>query len=422
MPRRGLTVDPYHELIFLRGMVIAGGVAYLLWYLFLRWQMPTAFNPLGSRLAVVAVFGTLAAASVVPWVAQRLQTGFYGALALLTLHFYYLFMNNAPDINWTVGTYITILASSACMQSERAQVAYAVYVIVLSAFAVVVQPTLRSTVYLPGVMTVMFFAYLGTRARQILLVRVAENVASRALLAAAQEGLRVRDEFISIASHELKTPLTVLKLQTQSLRRNLERGGAAPLSDSRVRRFAEGTDRQLDRLTRLVEDMLDISRIAQGRLHMQKTHFDLAAMATEVVHNLHDALQVANCTVALEADGVADIEADRFRMEQVLLNLLSNAMKYGMGQPISVRVGCNAGNVELRVQDHGIGIAKEHQQRIFERFERAISAKNISGMGLGLFICREIVNAHAGSITVDSAPGEGSCFCVALPPGHVAHC
>ncbi|MGC3999244.1 MAG: CHASE domain-containing protein [Anaeromyxobacter sp.] len=225
----------------------------------------------------------------------------------------------------------------------------------------------------------------------------------------AQDAIRARDEFLSIASHELKTPLTSLALQSDSLRAVARRS-----KDQGLAGKAEVVRRNVERLVRLVASLLDISRITAGRLELELEDVDLAAVAREVAHRFEEEAQRAGCALGLELDGHVVGRWDRLRVDQVVTNLLSNAIKYGQGQPIDVRVSAQADRAVLAVRDHGIGIAPADQPRIFERFERAVSKRNYGGFGLGLWIVRQLVEAMGGTVRVESAPGQGALFTVEL--------
>ncbi len=230
-----------------------------------------------------------------------------------------------------------------------------------------------------------------------------------------QEALRVRDVFLSIASHELKTPLTSLKLQIQMRQQLIDDGVSEAFSLKNLREILEGDDHQVDRLTRLIDDMLDISKISTGKLTMQPDLFDLSGMTRQITNGFAENLRLARCPVQMDAPTPIFGKWDRFRLEQVLVNLLSNATRYGMSKPIHVKAWTEGDHAYISVQDHGIGIAHEHQSRIFERYERAVSGSDYSGLGLGLFIAREIIDSHRGKIKVDSQLGSGSTFIVELP-------
>jgi signal transduction histidine kinase len=230
----------------------------------------------------------------------------------------------------------------------------------------------------------------------------------------AQEAVRARDEFLSIASHELKTPLTTLQLQIQGLARKLKSSGDQPALQGLVARVAT-SERQVERLTALINNLLDISRITAGRLDLDLEPVDLAAVAREAAARFREDLARAGCVLELRADGECVGQWDRLRLEQVVTNLLSNAAKYGAGRPIEIEVDGGDATARFSIRDHGIGIPAEHQARIFERFERAVSDRHYGGLGLGLWIVRQIVDAFGGTIQVESQAGAGSTFTVLLP-------
>jgi PAS domain S-box-containing protein len=242
--------------------------------------------------------------------------------------------------------------------------------------------------------------------------RAAAAIENARLYSAAQEAIRIRDEFLSIASHELKTPLTPLQLQLDSLAATLRNSA---LTSDKLNHRLETANRQTRRLTKLVENLLDVSRISAGRLSLDRERFDLSEITTEVAERFGADAAAAGCQIAVHTDHPVVGQWDRLRLEQVVSNLLSNAIKYGAGKPIEVHVRQEGGAARLVVADQGIGISPEDSARIFGRFERAVPLRHYGGMGLGLYIARQIVDAHGGSIVVSSAPGRGSTFTVVLP-------
>jgi len=243
--------------------------------------------------------------------------------------------------------------------------------------------------------------------------RAALAIADARAYVAATEAVRLRDDFLSVAGHELKTPLSALRLQIQMLGR-MTRDLA--VSQDMAQRVARA-ERTSERLGALVDELLDAGRITSGRLRLEREELDLAQLTRDAVGRMADSLGRGGCEVRLIADEAAVGRWDRVRLEQVLGNLLSNAAKYGRGLPVEVRVETGArGDARLMVKDRGIGIAPVDQSRIFERFERAVTDRQFTGLGLGLWISREIIDAHGGSIHVHSAPGEGATFTVELPP------
>ena len=254
-------------------------------------------------------------------------------------------------------------------------------------------------------------------------LKLAEELARRAALAIdnawlyqqAQAAVQVRDEFLSIASHELKTPLTALLLHLQLLARHTRRGSLASVPPEQMLRMLETGQSQVQRLSKLVDNLLDVSRITAGRLHLERDMVDLAAVARDVVARFADEAEAAGVALTCQADSPVVGRWDRLRLDQVVTNLVSNAVKYGEGQPVEVTVEATLTTARLTVYDHGLGIPPEHLATIFDRFERAGRDRSHGGLGLGLYITRQIVQAHGGVIQVSSTLGEGATFTVELP-------
>ena len=277
---------------------------------------------------------------------------------------------------------------------------------VLKAFAPAGNVTLLERPFRPITLISVFQVALRARERQYQV---------RRLIQEHTEATRVRDEFISVASHELRTPLTSLKLQAQLHKRIIDDGNLGKFSLDKVRKLVETTERQVDRLSHLVEDMLDVSRIGTGKLTLRPTAVDLGLLVREVVDRSHMQLAGAQCATYLDTPLGLIGDWDGYRIEQVINNLIMNAIRYSPGRPIWVTVVKEGESAVLRVRDEGKGIALENHERIFRRFERAEVSGNVTGLGLGLYISREIVEAHAGKISVQSAKGEGATFKVELP-------
>jgi PAS domain S-box-containing protein len=244
--------------------------------------------------------------------------------------------------------------------------------------------------------------------------RAALSVENARLYREAQEAIRLRDEFLSVASHELKTPLTPLNLKLQLLAREARRQPDSPFRRAVEDYIAIGT-RQVKKLSELVSDLLDVARIAGGRLRLESEGVDLGPLAREVVTRHEPEAVRVGSTLVLEAQESLVGYWDRLRLEQVITNLVDNAIKYGAGKPIHIQLEAEASRALLRVRDEGIGIAPEKLSRIFERFERAVSDRHYGGLGLGLYITRTIVEAMGGSIQVESTLGQGATFTVVLP-------
>jgi PAS domain S-box-containing protein len=230
----------------------------------------------------------------------------------------------------------------------------------------------------------------------------------------ARDAIRLREEFLSIASHELRTPITAIQLHVQELLRALARHpeGIAP---ERLRRSLEVADRQVKRQMHMVNELLDVSRMGAGRLVLRPEPVDLAVLVREVAERFEQELARTGSCLTVEAPAPVPGRWDRLRLEQVVTNLISNAVKYGQGKPIGLTVEAADGRARLAVSDAGLGIAPEHLERVFGRFERAVSERHYGGFGLGLWIAREIIESMGGHISVSSQLGVGSTFRVELP-------
>ncbi|MDB4981198.1 MAG: Two-component sensor histidine kinase [Myxococcales bacterium] len=227
--------------------------------------------------------------------------------------------------------------------------------------------------------------------------------------------VRVRDEFLSIASHELRTPLAALRLQIDSVARSIERRPEEHLASGRLAASTGAALGQVQRLTKLIESLLDISRFAEGRVTLEREDVDLVALVRGVVDAMAEPARIAGCSLTLTAPSTLCGRWDRVRLEQVVSNLLGNAMKFGARQPIAIDVAVAEGVARVSVRDRGIGIDDRDQRRIFERFERSVSARHFGGLGLGLWVAKQIADAHAGTIDVQSEPGAGATFTLTLP-------
>ncbi|MGY2188315.1 Signal transduction histidine-protein kinase BarA [compost metagenome] len=230
-----------------------------------------------------------------------------------------------------------------------------------------------------------------------------------------QQAVRMRDDFMSIVAHEVRTPLNGLILETQLRKMHLARDNAAAFSLDKMHAMVDRDERQIKSLIRLIEDMLDVSRIRTGKLSIRPTLFDLSTLVNGLLQNFAQQIEAAEASVSLDAEQPVIGNWDEFRIEQVISNLLTNALRYGAKSPINVKVYSENGEARVEVRDFGIGISEENQQRIFQQFERVSAKHAVAGLGLGLFISEQIVTAHGGTITVDSRIGEGALFRVCLP-------
>lgn len=238
------------------------------------------------------------------------------------------------------------------------------------------------------------------------------SIENSLLYDSAKKAIEARDEFLSIASHELKTPITSLRLQLQLAQRGMQKGNSSP---EKMGRSLEVSLAQVERLTRLVEDLLDVSRIQAGKISFNFEPENLSDLVNDVIERYSDPLKAAACLVKLEIQAGVMAEVDRVRFEQVLVNLISNVIKYAPGKELKVELKQEGEWAKITVADRGPGIPADRLPRIFERFERAVVGRNISGLGLGLFITERMVQAHGGKIEAKSQLGEGTQFYVNLP-------
>ena len=230
-----------------------------------------------------------------------------------------------------------------------------------------------------------------------------------------ERAVKMRDDFMSIVAHELRTPLNTLFLEAQLRRMQLDRGNLAAFEPALLDKMVSRDDRQIRNMVRLIDDMLDVSRIRSGTLSVRPVKVELSVLLQRVIDDLTQQAGAAGSTITLDAPQPVDGLWDEFRIEQVVVNLLTNALRYGSGKPVEVSLRPTAEGAHIEVRDHGVGISREDQQRIFQQFERAGDGKSADGLGLGLFITRQLVEAHGGSIRVYSEPGRGSVFSLDLP-------
>jgi PAS domain S-box-containing protein len=230
-----------------------------------------------------------------------------------------------------------------------------------------------------------------------------------------RDAINSRDEFLSIISHELKTPLTSLKLQNQSAIRKIHKGNVGDLSTDRLSVLFDKNENQINRVIRLVDDMLDLTRIQSGKFSYNFIKCDLHEVAMDVYERFKDQFESAGMLLSNQSIESVVGFFDRDRIEQLMVNLLTNALKYGKGNAVTIRLEVLNNVARLEIQDHGIGVKPENVEIIFKKYERIVSADEVSGLGIGLFICREIVEAHGGKIWVESTFGEGSKFIAELP-------
>ncbi len=245
--------------------------------------------------------------------------------------------------------------------------------------------------------------------------RAAAAVDKARLYLEAQKALRTRDEFLSVASHELKTPLTSILLNIQAVIKKIQKTESDSPEIREIIKMLELSSRQSHRMARLINDLLNVSVASTGRLKIEKEKIDLVALTKEVISSFKTRLRESKIQVVVDMDDKIIGMWDKIRIEQVIANLLSNAIKYGKGKPILITVKKKGETAHMRIKDNGIGIKKVDQEMIFEQFKRAVDSKEYSGLGVGLYICLQIVEAHKGKLSVESKAGNGASFIVDLP-------
>jgi PAS domain S-box-containing protein len=233
--------------------------------------------------------------------------------------------------------------------------------------------------------------------------------AERVARAHAEEALRLKDDFLAIAAHELRTPLTALQIEHQGLHEKLH------TDDPKIQKKLARARRTADRLATLVESLLDVGRIATGKLTLRLERFDLVQAVARVIDTLGATAAQAGCDLTCEPAPSIEGCWDRLRVEQVVMNVVANALKYGAGAPVGVALRREGGEAIIEIADRGAGIAEEDLERIFGRFERAAPKRHYGGLGLGLYLSREIVSAHNGMIHAANRPGGGAVFTIRLP-------
>lgn len=230
-----------------------------------------------------------------------------------------------------------------------------------------------------------------------------------------QKEIKARDEFLSIASHELKTPLTSMLLQMQTAIHNIKNVSLANFSVASLMKMLESTEQQSARLSRMINDLLNVSLITTGRLELEKENVDLGKLVNEVSERFAEKATKEGGQIKVTAQKEILGRWDKLRIEQVVTNLITNGIKYGNGKPIEITVEQNDSFAKIKVTDHGIGIPREQQEKIFEKFERAVPNNHYKGLGVGLYITYQIVKAHKGKMKLASKPNSGSTFTVELP-------
>ena len=282
-------------------------------------------------------------------------------------------------------------------------------------------PILQIVLYIIEGGFISFFIDIGKRKHNVKEYRRREKEQHEKLLeleqkyAKAQEEIHSRDEFLSIASHELKTPLTSMLLQIQTALHNIRSVSLAQFSVEHLLKMLESAENQTKRLSRMINDLLNVSLITTGKMELEVEELDLSEIVKNVVEDFAQRLEKDHYEVLVQADKPVIGEWDKVRIEQAISNLLSNAIKYGRKKPIEITVAKKDTMARVIMKDQGIGISSQDLKRIFALFQRAVSANDYKGLGVGLYITNQIVRAHGGKISVSSKEGKGSTFLIELP-------
>jgi signal transduction histidine kinase len=242
----------------------------------------------------------------------------------------------------------------------------------------------------------------------------------QATQAELQHSLNMREEFMSLVAHEMRTPLNTLFLEVQVRLSQLAKNNLSIFTPEHLQKMLGRSERQLKSMMRLIEDMLDVSRIKNGKLSIQPQAANLSLLVRQLAEDLTPLAKEAEVEFVLQIDSEVEGHWDGFRIEQIIINLLTNAVRYGKGKPVHVSLVKEREHAVIKVADQGVGIAEPEQKKIFEAFERSADNEVKAGLGLGLYISRKLAEAHAGEISVVSQKNQGSTFILRLPLTSVA--
>lgn len=269
---------------------------------------------------------------------------------------------------------------------------------------------------------ISFFIFRVKESKEINTLKKQEENYSRAFIQLHDEhvialnNIRSRDQFLSIISHELKTPLTIMLLKIHSMKDNMQHVSVAHFSIQELMKVLENSEKQIKWLTVMINDLLDVSLITTGRMHLEREDTDLLSLTKQVKQSFSELIKAGKYKIEIHANHAVVGKWDKSRIEQAITNLVSNAIKYGEGKPISITISKSGGKGKFTIRDQGIGIPQQEQEIIFDLFKRASGAgKYHKGLGVGLFITAQIINMHGGKIKVSSAPARGTTFTVELP-------
>lgn len=270
----------------------------------------------------------------------------------------------------------------------------------------------RLLVIIVALTSLLLAGYLGWIVARKLANAFANEAHSRQI---AEASAHARSEFIAVASHEFRTPLTSLQMQLQIFEKQLQMESTIEGYRAQAGQRIRTALKQCNRLTALVETLLDVVLLSEEEIRLEISEVDLVVLLHQKTHEMKDECAQAGCEITLTAPEQLKVRIDVLRFGQAIMSLLTNAIKYGQGKPVEVSLVRTSQDIRISVRDYGVGISKNAQGMIFEKFSRAISSKSISGFGVGLFLAREIIEAHQGTLTVESDMDKGSTFIISIP-------
>ena len=400
------------QLRFHRILLLCGGGAYLGWWLFVELALPGAFNPFPGRALVVACFFSVVAASYM-WkgVADRLPDALAACCALATLHYFYLLERNHADLNWVIGSYITITAVCAVLQTARSLLFYSLFVASSAIVLLLRVPTLSFVVFMPGTLTILLFANVGLRSRLAVLAELRESLArQRSTEAALKLANRELESFSYSVAHDLRGPLRSIDGFSQML---LEDCAAA--LDTTGRRYLQTVRTEAQRMGELIDDLLELAQVSRAELSRQR--IDLSRIAAQIADRLHGEQPDRQVTCTIEREIFVD--ADRRLLQILLENLLGNAWKFTSKRPdakievFAEKVGDAA---VISVRDNGAGFDMAFAKKLFVPFQRLHAPAEFPGTGIGLATVQRIVQRHGGRVWAEAIAGEGAAFHFTLQP------
>jgi len=346
-----------------------------------------------------------------------LSTALYGALAMMTGGI------TSPLFRWSMALPIVVALVLPDLPGAVVGCGFTLLVCGMTILGMASESVMSIARWVSQVVVVTSLAYYASATYRRLRTREAArppdaHEVAAARVRASEAAVAARDQFLAVAAHELRTPLTSMLLHIEAIERTLPAETAPemtmqvpPTEQKRIAAVA----RQARRLSGLIDSMLDVSKLTGGHLSLELVEFDVTALVREVAQRFAPDAAAAACPLTLHLDRPVPAVLDSTRLDQIVTNLIANALKYGAGAPVEISVDGDDEVIRLTVRDHGIGISPADQKRIFLRFERAADWRQYSGAGLGLWITSELVKALGGRISLHSVPGAGAAFSVVLP-------